>query len=42
MSASLKAFGFANVTDADFDALVDFLMEQKYIPITVHDLWLIR
>ncbi len=29
MSASLNAFGFANVTDAEFDALVDFLMEQK-------------
>ncbi len=29
MSASLTAFGFANVTDAEFEALVDFLTEQK-------------
>ncbi len=29
MSATMNAFGFANVTDAEFDALVDFLMEQK-------------
>ncbi len=29
MAATVNAFGFANVTDAEFEALVDFLMEQN-------------
>ena len=28
MGASVNAFGFRNITDADFEALVDYLMEQ--------------